>query len=80
MEDIDMSNDDRTPHVQSDAPPTDASGKPVNVVERDLRDPDDDTRAVDEVITPSSNRVKEQEVEDLNRKTAEIERKVADGN
>lgn len=75
-----MSNDDRTPPVQSDAPPTDGSGKPVNVVERDLQDPDDDTRAVDEVITPSSNRVKEQEVEDLNRKTAEIERKVADGN
>ena len=75
-----MSKDDRTPHIQPDAPPTDASGKPVNVVERDLQDPDDDTRAVDEVITPSSNRVKEQEVEDLNRKTAEIERKVADGN
>ncbi|SEP55656.1 hypothetical protein SAMN03159444_00013 [Pseudomonas sp. NFACC02] len=75
-----MSNETRTPPVQSDAPPTDASGKPVNVVERDLQDSDDDTRAVDEVITPSSNRVKEQEVEDLDRKTAEIERKVADGN
>jgi hypothetical protein len=75
-----MSNDDRAPHIQPDAPPTDASGKPVNVVERDLQDSDDDHRAVDEVITPSSNRVKEQEVEDLNRKTAEIERKVADGN
>ncbi|WP_062381534.1 hypothetical protein [Pseudomonas abietaniphila] len=75
-----MSNETRTPSVQSDAPPTDASGKPVNVVERDLQDSDDDTRAVDEVITPSSNRVKEQEVEDLDRKTAEIERKVADGN
>lgn len=75
-----MSNETRTPSVQSDAPPTDVSGKPVNVVERDLQDPDDDTRAVDEVITPSSNRVKEQEVEDLDRKTAEIERKVADGN
>jgi len=75
-----MSNDDRAPHIQPDALPTDASGKPVNVVERDLQDSDDDHRAVDEVITPSSNRVKEQEVEDLNRKTAEIERKVADGN
>jgi hypothetical protein len=58
----------------------DSSGKPVNVVERDLADRDDDTRAVDEVITPTSNRTKEQVVEELNRKTAEIERKVADGN
>ncbi|WP_426201289.1 hypothetical protein [Pseudomonas sp. TWP3-1] len=59
---------------------SDASGKPVNVVERDLRDPDDDTRTVDEVITPTSIRTKEQEAEELQRKTAEIERKVADGN
>ncbi len=77
-----MSNDDRTQPASSttpsNAPPTDAAGKPVNVVERDLQDRDDDTRAVDETITPSSNRTKEQEVEELNRKTAEIERKVAD--
>jgi hypothetical protein len=59
---------------------TDASGKPVNVVERDIEDTDDDTRLVDETITPTSIRTKEQEVEELNRKTAEIERKVADGN
>jgi hypothetical protein len=65
---------------QPDAPPLDSSGKPVNVVERGLADRDDDTRAVDEVITPTSNRTKEQDVEELNRKTAEIERKVADGN
>ncbi|MGF0239006.1 hypothetical protein ACQR3P_08025 [Rhodococcus sp. IEGM1300] len=64
----------------SNAPPTDTSGKPVNVVERDLADTDNDTKGVDEVITPSSTRAKEQDVEELNRKTAEIERKVADGN
>nr|WP_314577075.1 hypothetical protein [uncultured Pseudomonas sp.] len=78
-----MSNNDRTTHPPTtppNAPPVDASGQPVNVVERDLNDLDDDTRAVDETITPSSNRTKEQEVEELNRKTAEIERKVADGN
>ncbi|MNB55894.1 hypothetical protein D3C87_473330 [compost metagenome] len=62
------------------APPTDTSGKPVNVVKRDLEDRDDDTEAVDEVITPSSNRVKEQDAETLQRKIDEIERKVADGN
>lgn len=65
---------------ESKATPTDASGKPVNVVERDLEDRDDDTRGVDEVITPSSTRVKEQDAEELQRKVDEIERKVADGN
>jgi hypothetical protein len=73
-----ISPDTRRP--QPDAPPVDSSGKPVNVVERDLADRDDDTRGVDEVITPSSTRTKEQDVEELNKKTAEIERKVADGN
>ncbi|MBK5529693.1 hypothetical protein JFT86_22410 [Pseudomonas sp. TH06] len=68
------SNDDKTPN----APPTDTSGNPVNVVKRDLQD--DDTKAVDEVITPSSTRVKEQDAEELQRKVDEIERKVADGN
>ena len=70
------SNDSKTPN----APPTDTSGKPVNVVERDLADRDDDTKAVDEVITPSSTRVKEQDAETLQRKVDEMERKVADGN
>ncbi|MDH1256462.1 hypothetical protein N5C62_02140 [Pseudomonas atacamensis] len=69
-------NDDKTPN----APPTDASGKPVNVVERDLQDRDNNTEGVDKIITPSSTRVKEQEAEELQRKVDEIERKVADGN
>lgn len=64
----------------SKAPPTGTSGKPVNVVKRDLEEPDDDTRGVDEVITPSSTRTKEQDAEELQRKVDEIERKVADGN
>lgn len=79
-----MSNDNRSTPESSNrpfnAPPTDASGKPVNVVERDLEDRDNDTRGVDEVITPTSIRTKEQEAEELERKTAAIERKVADGN
>jgi hypothetical protein len=74
-----MSNDDvNDAKSTSNAPPTDASGKPVNVVERDLED--SDTKGVDMTITPSSIRTKEQEVEELKRKTDEIERKVADGN
>lgn len=77
-----MSNQDRSSPATSASnnPPTDAAGKPVNVVERDLEDRDDDTRAIDEALTPTSIRTKEQEIEELNQKTAEIERKVADGN
>ena len=77
-----MSNDtpvDPRDVVQPDAPTLDSAGKPVNVVQRDLNNPDEDTRAVDEVITPTSTRAKEQDVEELNKKSAEIERKVADG-
>ena len=75
-----MNNDERmNPGKPSNAPPTDATGKPVNVVERDLQDSDSETEGVDKTITPSSTRVKEQEVDELQRKTAEIERKVADG-
>ncbi|WP_339490093.1 hypothetical protein [Pseudomonas sp. RL_5y_Pfl2_70] len=68
-----MNNDNK-------AQPTDTSGKPVDVVKRDLEDRDHDTRGVDEVITPSSTRTKEQDAETLQRKVDEIERKVADGN
>lgn len=73
-----MNDNDRVnPDTSSNALPTDSSGKPVNVVERDLQD--SDTEGVDKTITPSSIRVKEQEAEELRRKVAEIERKVADG-
>ncbi|MHC8319819.1 hypothetical protein ACYZT4_03790 [Pseudomonas sp. GB2N2] len=75
-----MNNDDRDSELRTHAVPTDTSGKPVNVVERDLQDADGEAAGVDEVITPSTTRTKEQDVEELDRKTAEIERKVADGN
>lgn len=66
-----MNNDDDVDlETTSNTPPTDTSDKPVDVVERDLEDSD----------TPSSTRTKEQEAEELSRKIAEIERKVADGN
>ncbi|MFJ3367957.1 hypothetical protein [Pseudomonas sp. NPDC086251] len=79
-----MNSDDRDNDVESEAtlnaPLTDTSDKPVNVVERDLQDADSDTKGVDASITPTSTRTKEQDAEEFNRKTAEIERKVADGN
>lgn len=76
-----MNNDDVNDlDTTSNGQATDASGKPVNVVERDLEDRDDDTKVIDEVITPSSIRTKEQEIEEMKKKTDAIERKVADGN
>lgn len=66
-----MNNDDDVDlETTSNTLPTDTSDKPVDVVERDLEDSD----------TPPSTRTKEQEAEELRRKIAEIERKVADGN
>jgi anti-sigma28 factor (negative regulator of flagellin synthesis) len=70
-----MNNDDSVNDVESEttsnAPPTDTSGKPVDV---------SDAEDVDQTNTPSSTRTKEEEAEELSRKIAEIERKVADGN
>ncbi|MCO8164931.1 hypothetical protein NJC38_22590 [Pseudomonas sp. 21LCFQ010] len=57
----------------------DAEGKPVDVVRRDLEDPSGKTRAVDEVLTPTTIRTKEQEAEELQRQVDKIERDVADG-
>ena len=59
-----MNTDDRQNQSNSDVPLTDASGKPVKVVVRDLQDPE----------------AEEQDAGALERKIDEIERKVADGN
>lgn len=79
-----MNNDDTVNNVESattsNTPPTETSGKHVNVLERDLEDRESDANDVDQTITPSSPQTKEQEAEELRRKIAEIERKVADGN
>ena len=60
------------------APPTDQSGKPVDVVERDLQEQDDETDGVDKTITPTSVKTKEQDAEAINRKAFEAERKMTD--
>ncbi|MHC8287300.1 hypothetical protein ACYZUD_10845 [Pseudomonas sp. XS1P51] len=76
-----MNNDDRVNDPETKTTwPTDASGKPVKVVEKDLEESEGDASGVDQTLTPSSTRTQEQEAEELSRKIAEIERKVADGN
>lgn len=70
---------DANSHGKSpNAPPTDQSGATVNVVKRDIEDKDNDTRGVDEVITPTSTSRKAQDAETINKKAAEVERKLDD--
>ncbi|QAY88561.1 hypothetical protein [Pseudomonas sp. ACM7] len=66
-----MNSDDSVNDVKSNA---------TSNAERELEDRDTDAKGVDETVTPSSTRTKEQEAEELSRKIAGIERKVADGN
>lgn len=76
-----MSNQDQRAPIKNGAsamPVNDASGKPVNVVERDIRDDDGSTAGVDKVITPTSTRATQQNAERLHKETSEVERKLAD--
>ncbi|RON13658.1 hypothetical protein [Pseudomonas frederiksbergensis] len=66
-------NDDES-ETTSNVPPADTSGKPVDVVEGELEDSDNDVEGVNQT------HAQELEAEELRRKIAEIERKVADGN
>lgn len=71
--------DQKQTKSESAALPTkDAAGKPVDVVERDLRDERGSTEQVDKVITPTSIRAKEQDAEKLRNKASEVEQKLAD--
>jgi len=55
----------------------DEAGRPVDVVKKDLQQPESaPTETIDKVITPTDIKTKEQEAEELQRKTAEVERKL----
>ncbi|MGF6399832.1 hypothetical protein ABH905_003498 [Pseudomonas frederiksbergensis] len=73
-----MNNDDRVNDDESETtsniPPADTSGKPDDVVETELEDSDNDNEGINQT------HARELEAEELRRKIAEIERKVADGN
>lgn len=60
----------------SNAPLADTSNNMVDLLKRDSGDASSDTKRVDETITSSSPRVTERGVEELNRKSAEIEREI----
>lgn len=60
------------------APPTDAEGKPVDVVEKAERKPDGPAKDFDKVVTPAGNAIKDEDAKALNRKVDEVERKLRD--
>ncbi|MEB0043143.1 MULTISPECIES: hypothetical protein [unclassified Pseudomonas] len=53
------------------------SEKPINVVEQNIEDDNEDLEGADETSTTDTD--EESAADELSRKTAEIERKVADG-
>ena len=64
--------------VSPKADAVDQSGKPVNVVHKDMQHEHSRTEGVDKVITPVSIKEKEQDAQTIREKTAETERKLAD--
>jgi hypothetical protein len=80
MEVSEMNNDNSVNDVESEptsnTPPIATSDRPADVVKRELEDSDSDLDGEDQATT----KTQEQEAEELRRKIAEIERKVADGN
>ncbi|MHC8362615.1 hypothetical protein ACYZUA_20410 [Pseudomonas sp. LS2P72] len=66
--------------MNSDDSVDDVKSNETSTVEKHLEDSDTDAKSVDHTVTPSPTRTPEQEAEELSRKIAEIERKVADGN
>ncbi|CAN7577774.1 hypothetical protein [Pseudomonas sp. GL-B-26] len=66
--------------MNSDDSVNDVKPNATSNAERDLEDRDTDAKGVDQTVKPSPTRTQEQEAEELSRKIAEIERKVADGN
>ncbi|KGS12611.1 MULTISPECIES: hypothetical protein [Pseudomonas syringae group] len=57
-------------------PAKDQSGKPVDVVRKDIAREHSNTEGVDKVITPTSTKEKEQDAETLRAKNRELERKL----
>jgi hypothetical protein len=67
-----------TPDQSPNAEAVDQSGKPVNVVRKDIEHEHSSTEGVDKIITPTSIKEKEQDAQTIREKTAEAERKLAD--
>ena len=65
-------------HQSPKAGTVDQSGKPVEVVRKDIEHEHSSTEGVDKIITPTSIKEKEQDAQTIREKSAEAERKLAD--
>lgn len=62
------------PGMTPNAPQQDVEGNDVNVVEKNIEQPNPATKSVDKVLTPTTIKTKEQEADAINRRSAEAER------
>ena len=62
------------PGMTPNAPQKDVEGNDVNVVHKDIAQPDPATKGVDKVLTPTTIKTKEQEADEINKRAAEAER------
>ena len=65
-------------HHSPKANPVDQSGKPVDVVRKDIEHEHSSTEGVDKIITPTSIKEKEQDAQAIREKIAEAEGKLGD--
>ncbi|UFH50983.1 hypothetical protein [Pseudomonas sp. KNUC1026] len=72
-----MTRSNEPTHVPN-APPTDAQGKVVDVVEKAERKPEGPAKEFDRAVTPAGNAIKDEDAKALNRKVDEVERKLHD--
>ena len=62
------------PGMTPNAPQKDVEGNNVDVVEKDIEQPNPATKDVDKVLTPTTIKTKEQEADEINQRSAEAER------
>jgi hypothetical protein len=61
-----------------DAPRVDESGRPVDAVGKHLEQPNPATEKIDKLITPTSIKAREQEAEEIRRKSEQVRRQALD--
>lgn len=58
------------------APRVDESGQPVETVRKDIERPNPATEKIDKLITPTSIKAREQEAEEIKRRSEEVRRQI----
>ena len=66
----------RHAHTANDKIARDQTGEPVEVVRKDIEQPNPATEQVDEALTPTSVKTLEQDAEKIRQRAAELEQKL----